>query len=147
MQLSIKQITQNKEEWMPLLLLADPDEGMVKKYLDRGLMLGAFGDGQPAGVIVAVPLQEPGQWEIKNMAVAPRYWRRGIGTLLIEEIENCLPPDADTLWVGTGDTSTGPLLFTRAVAFTLIMYWKTFLWNIILNLLSKMENSAWICIT
>lgn len=47
MQISIKQITQNKEEWMPLLLLADPDEGMVKKYLDRGLMLGAFGDGQP----------------------------------------------------------------------------------------------------
>ena len=111
MQLSIKQITQNKEEWMPLLLLADPDEGMVKKYLDRGLMLGAFGDGQPAGVIVAVPLHDLGQWEIKNMAVAPRYWRRGIGTLLIEEIENCLPPDTDTLWVGTGDTSTGPLAF------------------------------------
>ena len=117
MQISIKQITQNKEEWMPLLLLADPDEGMVKKYLDRGLMLGAFGDGQPAGVIVAVPLQEPGQWEIKNMAVAPRYWRRGIGTLLIEEIENCLPPDADTLWVGTGDTSTGPLAFYESCGF------------------------------
>mgnify|MGYP000355666449 CR=1 FL=1 len=132
---------------MPLLRWRIRTKGWSKKYLDRGLMLGAFGDGQPAGVIVAVPLQEPGQWEIKNMAVAPRYWRRGIGTLLIEEIETVCPLIRIPSGWELGTLAQAPLLFTRAVAFTLIMYWKTFLWNIILNLLSKMENSAWICIT
>ena len=50
---------------MPLLLLADPDEGMVKKYLDRGLMLGAFGGRSACWCYVAVPLQNQASGRLK----------------------------------------------------------------------------------
>ncbi|MBC8570315.1 GNAT family N-acetyltransferase [Zongyangia hominis] len=117
MQLSVEEVKENREEWMPLLLLADPEETMVEKYLHQGIMVAVYGDGEPAGVIIAVPLEGGREWEIKNVAVAPRFWRRGIGTLLIEEVERRLPKEADTLWVGTGGFDSGPFLFYEECGF------------------------------
>ena len=34
----IREITQNKKQYLPLLLLADEQETMIDRYLDRGSM-------------------------------------------------------------------------------------------------------------
>lgn len=118
MRLHVEEINENREAWMPLLLLADPEKAMVEKYLHGGLLLAVYGDGEPAGVIAAVPLASGQEWEIKNVAVAPRFWRRGVGSLLIEEVERRLPPEVDTLWVGTGGSeNSGPFQFYEACGF------------------------------
>ena len=36
--MEFKQITENKREYLPLLLLADEQEDMIDRYLDRGIM-------------------------------------------------------------------------------------------------------------
>ena len=37
--MEIKKITENKEQFMDLLLLGDEQENMIRKYLDRGYYL------------------------------------------------------------------------------------------------------------
>ena len=59
-----------------LLLLADPDEGMVNRYLAQGFQLVARVDGQIAGEVVMVPAENG--WELKNLAriSESRSWPR-----------------------------------------------------------------------
>lgn len=89
-----------REALLPLLLLADPDEKMVRRYLHKGRMVAALDGERAVGVAVVVPLFNGG-WELKNLSVKEEDQRKGIGAALIEEIAVGLP-QGNYLWVGTG---------------------------------------------
>ncbi|MGI5965608.1 MULTISPECIES: GNAT family N-acetyltransferase [Anaerotruncus] len=97
-----------------LLLLADPSEEMVGRYLSRGFMLAAQVDGRAVGEIVVTP-QAQG-WEIKNLAVDENFWRRGIGRALIEAATGRLPAGTE-LFVGTADGVPGGVDFYERCGF------------------------------
>ena len=50
--MNIKQINQNKKEFLDLLLLADEQESMIDKYLERGDMFALEDDGVKAVCVV-----------------------------------------------------------------------------------------------
>ena len=80
--MEIKLITSNKKQFLDLLLLADEQESMIDKYLERGEMFALYDDGLKA--ISVVTCEGEGIYEIKNIAVCPSSQRKGYGKRLVD---------------------------------------------------------------
>ena len=55
--MEIKQICENKKQFLELLLLADEQESMIDRYLERGELFALYDDGDLKSVCVVT--QEP----------------------------------------------------------------------------------------
>lgn len=99
----IKQITGNKRDYMELLLLADEQEDMVLRYLDRGEMFVLEDEGCVCAVCVVTD-EGDSVCELKNIAVSPVFQRRGYGRELFRFAEKHYSGRFDKLIVGTGDS-------------------------------------------
>lgn len=100
--MKIVEIRENKKEYLELLLLADEQESMVDRYLDRGSMYALFEDGVRA--VCVVTDEGGGILELKNLAVRPEYQRKGYGTAMIRFLEERYRGQYGILQVGTGDS-------------------------------------------
>ena len=78
-------ITTNKKQYLPLLLLADEQEDMIDRYLERGTMY-ILDDNGVKGVCVVTD-EGNGILEIKNIATDSHFHRKGYGRMLIKFIE------------------------------------------------------------
>ena len=65
--MNIIQLTENKKQHIDLLLLADEQESMIDRYLERGDMF-VLDDGGVKAVCVVTD-EEDGVCELKNIAV------------------------------------------------------------------------------
>ena len=98
----IELINENKKDFLELLLLADEQENMIDKYLERGTMFALY-DGDLKGVCV-VTKEEERIYELKNIAVYEKFHNQGYGKKLINYILEYFKNDCDTMYVGTGDS-------------------------------------------
>ncbi|MBQ3919853.1 MAG: GNAT family N-acetyltransferase [Oscillospiraceae bacterium] len=98
----IREITENKKQYLDLLLLADEQEDMVDLYLDKGRMFVLDDGGVRAECVITD--EGGGLLEIKNIATAPEYQGRGYGRQLIDYVRERFAAEYDTLQVGTGDS-------------------------------------------
>ena len=81
--MEIREINENKKEYLELLLLADEQESMIDRYLERGEMYVLYDAGEVRAVCVVT--QENDQiLELKNLAVKPQCQRRGYGRKMIQ---------------------------------------------------------------
>lgn len=92
----------NKKEYMDLLLLADEQENMVNKYLEKGDMFLLIDEGVKAQCIVTN--EGSGVYELKNIATIPKFQNKGYGKMLINYILNYYK-DCNIMYVGTGDST------------------------------------------
>lgn len=92
----------DKRAYISLLMLADEQESMIEKYLDRGTMYVLDDDGVKAEIVVCD--DGNGVLEIKNIAVDPQFKRQGYGAKLIEFVTEQYKVKYHTLQVGTGDS-------------------------------------------
>lgn len=97
-------IKENKKRYLELLLLADEQESMVDRYLERGEMYAMEEDGET--VAVAVVTEELlGVYELKNIAVSPSWQKKGYGKRMLDFIEGRYRrAGGRSLLVGTGDS-------------------------------------------
>ena len=100
--MEIREIKENKKIYIELLLLADEEERMIDKYLERGQMFVLDDGGIKAECVVTQ--EGDNVIEIKNIAVYPKYQKKGYGKKLIEFIETKYKNDFDIIRVGTGDS-------------------------------------------
>ena len=100
--MEIVEIKENKKEHLDLLLLADEQESMIDRYLARGTMFVLKDHGIKA--LCVVTDDGNGILEIKNIATAPKYQRRGYGTKLIDFVARQYKDFYRILQVGTGDS-------------------------------------------
>ena len=100
--MEIKQITENKKQFMDLLFLADEQEDMIDRYLERGTMYVLEDDGVKAECVITD--EGDGILEIKNIATDPDWQGMGYGKALIEFIAKQYSGDYSVLQVGTGDS-------------------------------------------
>lgn len=98
----IEEITEKKKQFLDLLLLADEQEDMIDRYLERGRMY-ILRDGDVKAVCVVTEEGE-GMLEVKNMAVNPDSQRMGYGRELLRYIEEVYRGSFHTIQVGTGDS-------------------------------------------
>ena len=100
--MKIKQIFDNKKQYLELLLLADEQEDMIDRYLEDGELFALF-DPDAVAVCVVADLGD-GVFEIKNIAVDPKCQGRGYGRKLIEFAMTHYRPRLAKMLVGTGDS-------------------------------------------
>ena len=98
----IKEIKGDKRAYLSLLILADEQEDMINRYIDRGTMYVLDDNGVKAECVVTD--EGGGVLEIKNIAVASGYQRRGYGKLLIEFLADRYAGKYSVLQAGTGDS-------------------------------------------
>lgn len=100
--MKIIKIQENKKEYLPLLILADEQENMIDRYLERGTMYVLDDYGVKAECVVTD--EGNGVLEIKNIAVDPSFQKMGYGKSLIEFVEKQYAGEYSVLQVGTGDS-------------------------------------------
>lgn len=100
--MEIREVKENKKEYMDLLFLADEQEEMIDKYLDEGTMYVLDDDGVKAECVVTD--EGNGVLEIKNIATDPKAQGKGYGKKLIEFVVEKYAGKYSTLQVGTGDS-------------------------------------------
>ena len=100
--MTITQITENKKQYLDLLLLADEQESMIDRYLERGELFVLEDEGVKA--VGVVTDEGDGVCELKNIAVAPGFQRQGYGRILIEYLFKRYADRCRTMLVGTGDS-------------------------------------------
>ncbi len=100
--MKIYEVVVNKRDYMDLLFLADEQEDMIDKYLDKGAMYVLDDDGVKGECVVTD--EGNGVLEIKNIAIVPEFHGKGYGRLLIKYISEKYVGKYMTLQVGTGDS-------------------------------------------
>lgn len=102
--MKILKVETNKKKYIDLLLLADEEEKMIDKYLERGEMYILDDNGVKAECVVTD--EGNGILEIKNIATLPNWHKQGYGKKLIEFITEKYSKDYLVIQVGTGDSPT-----------------------------------------
>ena len=100
--MKIYEIKENKKQYLDLLLLADEQEDMIDRYLDRGTMY-VLEDG---GIMAECVVTDEGEGilEIKNLATRPEFQNRGYARTLIAFVAERYRDRFTILQVGTGDS-------------------------------------------
>ena len=75
--MNIRKVSNDKKAYIDLLLLADEQESMIDKYLERGEMFVLNDNGVKAECVVTK--EAVGIYELKNIAVMPECQRKGYG--------------------------------------------------------------------
>jgi len=97
----IRIINENKKDFLDLLLLADEQEDMIDRYLERGTLFVLY-DGNLKSVCVVTDEGE-GALEMQNIATYERYQRQGYASKLIDHIVEQYRGQYDKIILGTGD--------------------------------------------
>lgn len=100
--MEIKEIIENKKQFLSLLLLADEQEDMIDRYIENGTMYVLDDNGVKGECIVI----DAGSniLEIKNIAIRPDCQRKRYGKALIDFIVDKYKKKYSVLQVGTGDS-------------------------------------------
>ena len=112
--MEIKKVETDKKRYLDLLLLADEQENMVDRYLERGTMYVLEDDGVKAECVVTD--EGGGVLELKNIAVVPDCQGRGYGKALVAFLVRTYREQYTVLQVGTGD-SPSTIPFYEACGF------------------------------
>ena len=100
--MEIREMKKNKKQFLSLLLLADEQENMIDRYLDRGTMYVLDDNGVKSECVVTD--EGEGILEIKNIATKPGRQRKGYGKKLIEFLADKYHGQYKLLQVGTGES-------------------------------------------
>lgn len=114
--MEIKKVISDKKEFLELLLLADEQEDMIDRYLERGDMFVLDDNGVKA--VCVVTREGEGSYEIKNIATVPFFQRQGYGKRLIEFLFGHYKGECTEMLVGTGDVPSA-LSFYEHCGFTI----------------------------
>lgn len=100
--MEIKKVENHKKQFLSLLLLADEQEDMVDKYIDKGVMYVLDDNGIKGECVITD--EGGGVLEIKNIAILPKWQGKGYGRALIDFISAKYREKYSVLQVGTGDS-------------------------------------------
>lgn len=112
--MQIREIINDKKQYLDLLLLADEQEDMIDRYLERGTMYVL-----EEGIVKAecvVTDEGRGVLELKNIAVEPTFQGKGYGKALLDFLVQTYAGRYAILQVGTGD-SPSTIQFYEACGF------------------------------
>ena len=99
--MEIRVVSENKKQFLDLLLLADEQESMIDRYLERGEMFALYDGGLKS---ICVVTRESGDTcELKNIATYEAFQGRGYGGKLMRYIFDYYKGKYKTMTVGTGD--------------------------------------------
>ena len=112
--MEIRKVETDQKKYLDLLLLADEQENMVDRYLERGTMYVLEDNGVKAECVVTD--EGNGILELKNIAVEPAFQGKGYGKAMVDFLIRTYKEQFTVLQVGTGD-SPSTIPFYEACGF------------------------------
>ena len=100
--MEIFKVKENKKQYLPLLLLADGQESMIDRYIEKGTMYVLDDNGVKSQCVVTD--EGNGVLEIKSIATEPQFQGKGYATRLINFLVSVYSGNYTCLQVGTGDS-------------------------------------------
>ena len=100
--MKIRQITRDKDDYMDMLLMADPQKDMIERYLYQSEMFVLVNGGDVCSVCV-VQLLKNRKCELKNIATRVQDRGKGYAAYLIHYICEYYSDVCDTMYAGTGN--------------------------------------------
>ncbi len=102
----IHKITENKKRYLDLLLLADEQENMIDRYLERGDLFVMLDERKRAIAVAVATIEDDDTVELKNLAVLEEEQGKGYGRQMIEHVREHYSGRFRILYVGTGESDT-----------------------------------------
>lgn len=99
--MEIKIIEDNKKDFLDLLLLADEQEDMIDRYLDRGKLFALY-DADLKSICVVTD-EGGGSYELQSLATYEQFQGKGYGSYLVRHILDYYKDKGTDMLVGTGD--------------------------------------------
>lgn len=112
--INVEKIIENKTKYLSLLLIADPSEKAVNKYLEQCDLFVMFDEDEPVCAAAVVKVSED-TCELKN--IAANKLRHGYGTSMLEFLFGYYKDKYDYMEVGTGNSSIGNISFYQKNGF------------------------------
>jgi len=100
--MEIKRINENKEKYMNLLLEADPDENVIKSYINKSDMYIGIEDNKAVSAIVITEVNND-ECELKNISTLKEYRGRGYAKKLIKYVFKEYSKKYKRMIVGTSE--------------------------------------------
>ncbi|MDP3448130.1 MAG: GNAT family N-acetyltransferase [Eubacteriales bacterium] len=100
--MEIRIILENKKQFLDLLLLADEQESMIDKYLDRGDLFALYDSGLKS--VCVITRESDTVCELKNIATYEEWHGNGYGSKLLHHVFSHYQGKYTTMIVGTGDS-------------------------------------------
>ena len=100
----IKKEKENKEQYMELLLEADPSKDMINKYLHHGELFVLTYKDEVACVAVVIKIDEE-TIELKNIATKKQYRRQGLGKKMLKYLADNYKQKYNKMLVGTSENN------------------------------------------
>lgn len=97
-----QKITENKTEYMDLLLLTDPQSDMIYRYLDTGDMFALY-EGKELCTLAVVTVSGNRECEIRNLVTTYGNGGKGYTRAMIHYLSETYRSECDTMYVGTWD--------------------------------------------
>ncbi len=115
--MNIKKVESDREQFIELLLLADPSEKAIRMYMNSCILFVAWENGVAVGVLALEGLEE-NVYEIKNVAVQESSQGKGFGKALVNQaIAYGQEHQARKMIVATGNSSIDNLAFYQKLGF------------------------------
>ncbi len=123
----IEQLPDDANIPLELLLMADPNQEMVLSYIPYCILLAARYQGEIVGILAMSP-ETKEKAEVRNVAVAPAFRRRGIARqLLTEACSRASRLGYTVLQVCTSNASVDQLKLYQQFGFELTdVHWNYF---------------------
>lgn len=102
--MEIRQITEDKDNYLEMLLIADPQENMIRRYLDKSDMFVLEDAGEVLTIGVVEHMKNK-RCELKNLVTPQEYRRQGYGTYMVNYLSEYYSVTCDVMYVGTGNDS------------------------------------------
>jgi len=99
--LNVVIVSKNKKDFLSLLLLADEQENMIDKYLQRGVLFALYDDDLKS--VCVVTDEGNGIFELQSLATYPQFREKGYGRYLINYACAYYKGQGARMLVGTGD--------------------------------------------
>ena len=114
--MEIKEIGENKFEFIDLLLIGDEEESMINRYLDQSTLFVLYDKGKLVS-LCAVIKADSDIIEIKNLATYPQYRNKGYASALLDFVYDKYKNECKALILGTGENEK-TLRFYKKRGFT-----------------------------
>lgn len=114
--MEIKEIGENKFEFIDLLLIGDEEASMINRYLEQSTLFVLYDKGKLVS-LCAVIKADSDIIEIKNLATYPQYRNKGYASALLDFVYDKYKNECKALILGTGENEK-TLRFYKKRGFT-----------------------------
>jgi len=124
--LRIEVVSGNRDIYKKIMLIADPEENAIDRYINNGTLIAMYDDTNCIGVCHYSCIGNK-EAEINNISLEKSMQGKGYGSILLKfTIEYIISNGYKSIVLGTGNSSIGNIAFYQKNGFDLQEIWRNY---------------------